>query len=108
MLRCLLRMLILAGMAAGAAVVIAPPAHATAHGCSQFSAVPYVGIPAGVLCFNVYGSGENITSMDANWTTPTLCDWRIDWVIYKDGKVWWRDNGPRRACHHIQDGRTRD
>jgi hypothetical protein len=107
MIRHMLAGTALAGMALFAGVASAPPAHATAIGCSKFSEMPYLGIPTGVLCFNVYGSGENITSMDANWTTGALCNWRIDWVIYKDGKTWWRDNGPREGCQHVQGGRKR-
>jgi hypothetical protein len=98
----------LTGMTLLAGVASAPPAHATAIGCSKFSETPYLGIPTGVLCFNVFGSGENITSMDANWTVVgALCNWRIDWVIYKDGKTWWRDNGPREGCLNGQAGRKR-
>src|SRR4051794_1123057 len=96
-----------AGMALLAGAAMSSPAHATASGCSKFSEMPYFGIPTGTLCFTVRGSGEKITSMDASWQTGALCNWRIDWVIYKDGRTWWRDTGPRQGCQHIHGGRTR-
>ena len=73
--------------------VPAQPAHALAHGCSVWRTIPATAIPASWLCFSIYGSGTSISSMRATWRSPSLCNWRIDWVIYRNGRVWWRDNG---------------
>ena len=100
-------MLVAAIIALPVMVASAPPAHASASGCSKFSEMPYFGIPTGTFCFSVVGSGENIKSMEANWQTGALCNWRIDWKIYKNGKIWWRDTGPRQGCQHIHGGRKR-
>jgi hypothetical protein len=96
----------LAMVVAGAS---ARPAHADGGGCSVWSQInlPTVTIPAGWLCLNVYGSGLNIHNMNAYWRTGTLCNWRIDWVIYNNGKTWWRDNGPVHGCDHITGTRVR-
>lgn len=60
------------------------------------------------LCFNVYGDGTYIHNMEAHWFAPSLCNWRIDWVIYYQGKTWWRNPGPvHTSCSHVRDGRTR-
>ena len=86
----------------------ARPAQATASGCSVFSEAPIIQWPSGWLCFDVNGSGESISSMRATWRVAgSLCNWRIDWAIYKDRKTWWRDNGPRHGCNKITGQRLR-
>jgi hypothetical protein len=71
--------------------------------------VPLTGvvIPKSWLCFTVYGSGTSISSMVATWRAPSLCNWRIDWVIYYQGKVWWKDKGSANGCTSITGGRSR-
>jgi hypothetical protein len=84
------------------------PAHADGGGCTVYSTIPYIGVPAGTLCFRVQGQGTKINKMDAQWLAPSLCNWRIDWAIYYKGKTWWRDKGPtHKSCSHGHDGRTR-
>lgn len=102
----------LIGSALLAVVVMVPgyvrPALADGGGCSVYSSIPHIDVPSGTLCFHVKGKGTNIDKMDAQWLAPSLCSWRIDWVIYYKGKTWWRENGPtHEACSHGHDGRTR-
>jgi hypothetical protein len=80
----------------------ARPVQAYGTGCTQWGEgiIPKITHP-GTLCFTAFGSGENITSMKADFTyesLTSLCNWRIDWVIYYNGGTWWRDNGPRHGC----------
>jgi hypothetical protein len=85
-----------------------PPAHANGGGCTVYSTIPYIDVPSGTLCFDVLGQGTNIDKMEAKWLAPSLANWRIDWVIYYQGKTWWRDNGPaHNSSDHVQGGRTR-
>lgn len=84
------------------------PAQADGGGCTVYSTIPYIDVPAGTLCFNVQGQGTNIDKMKAKWLAPTLCNWRIDWAIYHKGKTWWRDKGrTHNTCNRGHGGRTR-
>lgn len=89
-----LRSLVVAAMLAAACWAVPSSAHATATGCTYFT--------GGDLCLYVYGDGLEITSMGAYFHLPNknsvICNWRIDWVIYLNGKVWWRDVGPVNGC----------
>lgn len=65
-------------------------------------------MPAGTLCFNVKGQGTKINKMNAQWLAPSLCNWRIDWAIYYEGKTWWRDKGrTHNTCSYGNNGRSR-
>lgn len=87
------------------------PAHARdVQGCSMYSDISLGGetLPGGVLCMNLRGRGTYIRSMSAVWTAPMQCNWRIDWVIYYRGKVWWRSRGPNHdGCSYIKGWRNR-
>src|SRR3954447_25760179 len=74
---------------------------------SSTAAGPYT-VPSGLLCLRVFGDGTYISNMDAKWYSVELCNWRIDWVIYYNGKTWWRNNGPaHNECDNIHGTRIR-
>jgi hypothetical protein len=93
-------------MIGGLQVTTTRPASAYADGCSGWGSVPYLSIPTGYMCFEVWGS---ISSQRATWRTASLCNWRIDWIAYDaSGRQWWRSNGPTHyGCTWISGGRSR-
>lgn len=98
-----------AGLAIAAAGAGSHPARADGRGCSAWGVIntPKGKLPAGGICLQVFGSGLKIYYMDANWFAPQLCNWRIDWVIYSNGKAWWRDKGPVHGCNNAHGNRIR-
>lgn len=101
-----------AGLAIAAAGAGSHPARALPlpH-CSTWQTIPIPGvpvpIPAGTICLTVAGEGLTIYYMEANWLAPELCNWQINWVIYNNGKEWWRDNGPVKDCKKASGNRIR-
>jgi hypothetical protein len=108
----------------------ARPAQADGSQCNYFGAVTTVSVSGGPIsvskeirpnrmCFDVYGDRNYIHNMEADFylnvnplfpLSPQLepiCIWRIDWVIYYNGKTWWRDNGPPHGCSHFTGSRIR-
>lgn len=77
-------------------------------GCSTWKKIPIWEIPAGWMCFTIEGEGTSISSLRATWRTSSLCNWRIDWVIYHKGRIWWRDKGPTHSyCKKLSGERYR-
>jgi hypothetical protein len=85
------------------------PARADGGGCTYYGIIGTGkgDVPYGELCIGVFGDGTYIHDMKAGWEEPQRCNWRIDWVIYYEGKTWWRDNGPAHGCTLVYGSRIR-
>jgi len=89
-------LVLMLGLLTASHVASAPSAVADAEGCQPYSPITvlkYV-VPRGVMCHEIDGSGNNITSQEVAVYTVNTCNWRIDFV-YKDlnGATWYRDTG---------------
>lgn len=104
-------LLLVTALAVVGMVAIAPtPARADAFGCTAYSSVetPWIPVPTGTLCFEINGSGSNIDYMRAYWRSPNLCNWRVDWKIYYQGRTWWQSKGTaHNHCDYVTNYRDR-